>query len=153
MGHVKRVIKAAEPGGACADNFVRENAEHFLGQRVLFNSVVIKQACLSAPTDMQSGVNVGFGPLHNLTQFVPVVHIRKIQIFYWSAGDNHAVIAAVLYLGKGAVKGAQMVLVNVLRRIAGSLQQFYLNLKRRVGEFSQELGHDFGRHQIEDDQL
>lgn len=53
VGGVKGVIKAAEPGGAGANDFMGKDAEHLLGQRVLVDSIVVKEARLGTPTDVQ----------------------------------------------------------------------------------------------------
>ena len=48
-----------------------------------------------------------------------------------------------------------MVLVGIMRLIAGSAQQLYRYLKRCVGELAQDLGlgHDLRRHQVEDQDI
>ena len=98
-----------------------EDAEHFFGQGVLLDAVVVKKPRLGAPADVQGGVDVLLAPLHDLAQLVPVFHVAEVQVFDRCAGDNHAVIGAVFDLVEGAIEGAQMILVDVLGDVAGSL--------------------------------
>ena len=96
-------------------------------------------------------MNVRFGPLHDLAQFFPIVHIGEIQILHRGAGDDHAVIFLVLDLIKGGIEREKMIRVGILRCVAGGLQQLHLHLQRRVGQLAQQLGlrNDFGGHQIQ----
>ena len=55
-----------------------EDAEDLLGQRLLGGAVVIVQSGLGTPTDVEGGVDVGAGPVHDLAQLVPVVHVGKV---------------------------------------------------------------------------
>ena len=155
VGDVKHIIKAPKPGGAGTDDLVGKHAEQFLGQSVFLNAVVVVQPCLSAPADVEGGVDVFLAPLHDLTQLVPVFHIAEVQVFDRGAGDDHAVVGAILHLVKGAVEGAQMILVDVLGDVAGGLQQLHLHLEGGVGELAHELGlgDDLGGHEVEDEQL
>ena len=111
---------------------------------------MIVETRLSAPANMESGVNVGFGPFHDLAQLIPVVYVGKIQILHRGTRDDHTVILPVLDLIKGGVEGGEVTGVGILRDMAESVQQLYLNLKRGVGEFTQQLGlrYDLGGHQI-----
>lgn len=59
-----------------------EDIEQFFGQRVLGNAVVVVEAGLGPPAHMESGMDMSLGPLHNVAQLRPIVHIREIQIFY-----------------------------------------------------------------------
>ena len=100
-------------------------------------------------------MGVGFGPLHNLAELRPVVHLVELQILHRRACDDHAVILLVPNPVEGGVEALQMVAVRVLGDIAGGAQQLHLNLKRGVGQLAEDLGlgDDLGGHQIEDENI
>lgn len=151
VGGIKAVVKAPEERGGGLEHLVVEHAEELLGQLVLGNAVMEVKPRLGAPADVQSGVDMVLGPLHDLQQLIPVVHLVKVQILHRGAGDDHPVEVPVLYRLEGGVEGLQMILVRVLGLVAGRPQQLHLNLKRRVGQLSEQLGlgDDLGGHQIE----
>ena len=80
------------------------HAEEFFRQLPLLQAVMIIQARLGAPADMQCAVYVRFAPFHNAAQLLPVVHIFKFQIFHRRAGNDHTVVAPVFNLIKRAIK-------------------------------------------------
>ena len=132
-----------------------EYAEELLLQRIFGDAVVVKQSRLGPPADVEGGVDVGGGPVHDPAQLRPVVHVGEVVVLHRGAGDNHAVVLPVLDLVKGGVEGGQVVRVSVLGDVAGHLKQLHLDLERRVGQLAQQLGlsDDFGGHQIEDEQV
>ena len=67
-------------------------------QQQLAHAVVVVQPGLCAPADMKGGVDVRFTEVHDLAQLVPIVHLLKIHGLHRRAGDDHAVVAIVLYL-------------------------------------------------------
>ena len=151
VGGLEYVVKAPEEGGAGLEDPVVKDAEELGGQGVLLYAVVIVEAGLGAPADVEGGVDMGFGPGHDLAELLPVVHLGKVQILHRGAGDNHAVEVLAPDLVKGGVEGLQMVLIRVLRLVAGGAQEFHLYLEGGVGELSQDLGlrDDFCGHQVE----
>ena len=155
IGGSEYVIKAPEQGRAGFQHLVVINAEELFGQGALFHTIVIVQPGLGAPADVQGGMDMGFGPLHDRAQLVPIVHLAEIQVFHGSAGDDQTVVAFLPHLLEGSIEGIQMIAVCVLGTIACGLQQLYLNLKGRVGEFAQDLrlGHDLGGHQIQNQDI
>ena len=70
VGRVKHIIKAPKEGGASPEGLVGEYAEELFRQTVFGDAVMIVQACLRTPADMQGGMYVGLGPLHDLAQLV-----------------------------------------------------------------------------------
>lgn len=127
-----------------------EDAKELFTQIILRNIIMVIETGLGTPADMQGRVNVGLGPFHDLAQLIPVVHIGKVQIFYRSSGNDHTVILPVFDLIKGSIEGREVAGICILRYMAEGVQQFYLDLKRRVGELTQQLGlsHDLSGHQI-----
>ena len=62
-------------------------------------------------------MDIGFAPLHDLAQLVPVVHLFKSHLLHRRPGDDHAVKFSVLQLIKGLIKGQQMFLGNIFRHM------------------------------------
>ena len=56
---------------------------------------------------------------------------------------------------EGRIKGRQVLGVSILGNVAQGVEQFYLDLERRVGELAQQLGlgDDLSGHQIQDKQV
>jgi hypothetical protein len=100
-------------------------------------------------------VDVGAGPVHDLTQLVPVVHLLELQVLHRGAGDNHAVELLLPHLVKGGVKGLEMGCVRVLGGVAPGLKELDIDLERRIRQLAQQLGlgDDLGGHQVEDEQV
>lgn len=116
---------------------------------------MVEQAGLSSPADVQRRVDMGSGPIHDLAQLVPVVHIGEVQILHRRTGDDHAVELPVLDLVEGGVEGGEVVSVRVLGDVAQGVEQLNLHLEGGVGQLAQQLGlrNDLGGHQIEDQQV
>ena len=152
-GVIEPVVKSPEQGGGGFEYPVVKDPKEFLGQGILGNPIVVVEPRLGAPADVQGGVDMGFGPLHDLAQLLPVVHRLKVQVFYRGAGDDQAVVVLVLDLVVGGVEGLQVAPVHVLGVVADGLQQFHLDLQGGVGEFPQQLGlrGDLGGHQVENE--
>ena len=148
MGDIKDIIKSPEQRGLFFYNSMWEDTEQFFGQRVFGNAVVVVEAGLSRPGYMEGGVDMSLGPLHNVAQLRPIVHIREIQIFYRRAGDDHTVIPFILDLVKGSIKGSEMAGIRILGNVASHLKELHLNLQRRIGQLAKQLrfSDDFGRH-------
>ena len=111
-----------------------KNAAHLFGKFIFWNAVVVIQTGLRTPADMQGGMDMGFGPFHDLTQFIPVVHIFKVHQFDGGAGDNEAVILFVANFIKGAVKGEQVVFRCVGGFVGFGLDEVDFNLQGGVGK-------------------
>ena len=56
-----------------------EHAENLLGQLVFGNAVVIVDAGLRAPADMERGVHVRSRPRHDAGELIPIVHVFEIE--------------------------------------------------------------------------
>ena len=151
---VEAVVKAPEQRGALADDGMLKNAGQLVGQGTLLHTIMVVQPRLGSPADVEGGVDMGTGPVHDLAKLPPVVHLLKLQVFHRSAGDNHAVELLVLYLIEGGVEGLQVGHVRVLGGVALGLEQMYIDLEGRIGQLAQQLGlgDDLGGHQVEDEQ-
>ena len=155
MRGIETVIKPAEEGGGGFEHLVVKHAKNLLGENVFGDPVVVIETGLGAPADVQRGMHMGFGPVHDLAQLRPVIHGFKVHVFHRRAGDHQPVIEFVLNLVKRGVKGLQVAPIYILGTVADGLQQFHLDLKGCVGKFPQQLGFcgNFGGHQVQDQQL
>ena len=110
-----------------------ENAGHFLGEQVLRDTVMIIQSGLCAPADVQRGVNVRFGPVHDLGQLRPVFHFFERHGFNRCTGDDEAVVFLVADVVKRFVERKQMILRRVFGVVCFGLDQIDLDLDGCVG--------------------
>ena len=154
MGREEPIVEPAHQRRGALDHLVGEHAEHLLGQLVLGHAVVIVDAGLGAPADVQRGVHVGLRPLHDLAEFRPVVHFFEFQPLHRRPGDDKAVEVLVAHRVEGGVEGLQMLGGRVLRVVARRLQQLHFNLQRRVRQLPQNLGlrGDLGGHEVQQQQ-
>ena len=155
MRGLEDVVESPEERGVGLQDPVVEHTEELFRQGALLDPVMEVEAGLGTPADMERGVDMGLGPLHDFAQLIPVVHLGEVQILHRSAGDDHTVIAPVTDLVKGGIKGGQMVLVGVVGLIAGGAQQLHRHLKRGVGELAQDLGfgYDLRGHQVQNEHI
>ena len=155
MGYIELVVKASEQNGLLVIPAVGIDAEELLGQGVLVDAVVVVQARLGAPADVEHGMNMGLAPLHDLAQLRPVVHFLEGHLLHRRAGDDHAVEFAVLDLIKGLVEGQQVLLGDVLGLVGGGVHQFQLHLQGRIAQKAGQLGlgGDLGGHEVQQQQL
>ena len=108
VGGIEHLIKAAHQRVGGSDDPVLEHAEHLGRQQLLADAVVVVQARLRAPADMQGGIDIRLAEIHDLAQLRPVIHLLKVHGLHRSAGDDHAVVAVMLHLVEGLIKGLQM---------------------------------------------
>ena len=155
VGGIEHLIKAAHQRVGGPDDPVLEHAEHLGRQQLLADAVVVVQARLRTPADMQGGIDVRLAEIHDLAQLRPVIHLLKVHGLHRSAGDDHAVVAVMLHLVKGLIKGLQMGRGDVRCLMAHRLQQGHVHLQRRVGQQPGDLGlgGDLGGHQVQDQDL
>ena len=155
VGRIEHLIKTAHQRVCRAGDPVLEHAEHLFRQQLLVHTVVVVQARLGTPADVQGGVDVRLAEIHDLAQFRPVVHLLKVHGLHRGTGDDHAVVAVVLHLVKGLVECIQMGGRHMGGGVAGRLQQGHMHLQRRVGQQTGDLGlgGDLGGHQVQDQDL
>ena len=104
------VVKAAHQRAGGLQHVVVEHAGQLLRQLVLLDAVVVEDARLCAPADVQRRVHIRGGPLHDAAQLVPVVHVFELVQLNGRTRDDHAVIAVVFHLVKRAVERFQVLL-------------------------------------------
>ena len=151
MRHVEHLVKPAQQRMIQVERLVLEHAEHLFRQRILLDAVVVIQRRLCAPADVERGIDVGFRPLEDLTQLVPVVHVFKVHLFHRRACDDHAVVFLVLDLVKRLIKMQHVLGGRVFAFVRSRLQQLNIHLQGRITQQAQQLrfGLDLGRHQVE----
>ena len=153
MGRPEPVVKPAQQGrGQLRLNLpVLEHARHLGGQLVFGHAIVVIDAGLCAPADMQRGMHVRARPVHDAAQLGPIVHVFEIEQLHGRAGDDHAVEVLVGDVVERAVERLQVLLGHVFRVMAGHAQQRYLDLQRRVRKLAQNLrlGGDLGGHEVQ----
>ena len=151
MGRSEEVVEAAHERRRRLHHLVLEHSEQLLRQLVLGNAVVVVDASLRTPADMQRGVHIRSGPRHDLRKLVPVVHVLEVQQLHGRAGDDHAIEVLAFDLVERGVERFQMLLGHVFGLMAGRLQQAHLYLERRVGQLAHDLrlGDDLRGHEVE----
>ena len=90
------------------------------------------------------------GPIQDLAQFVPVIHLVKIHLFHRGTGDDHAVVVVVPNFGKLLIESIQVLLGGIFGGVGHGLQKIHLDLQRGIGKTPEDLGlgGDFGGHQV-----
>ena len=145
------VVESAHQRAGGLQHVVVEHAGELLRQLVLLDAVVVEDAGLRAPADVQRGVHVGGGPLHDAAQLVPVVDVLELVQLDGRAGDDHAVVAVIFDLVERAIERLQVLLGDVARLMRDGVQQLHLDLQRGVGQLAHDLslGLDLLRHEVE----
>ena len=88
MGGQKNLVKAAGERVVGLESAVAENAKEFFPQGLLLDAVVPPKPRLGAPADVQSAVDMGFAPVQDVGQLLPVVHLLEGQLLHRSPCDN-----------------------------------------------------------------
>ena len=130
-----------------------EHAARLCRQVVLLNTVVVIQARLRAPTNVQRRVHVCGGPIHDLAEFGPVVDLLERHLLHRRARDDQAVVVDVADVVERTVERLQVAGAYVRGLVRLGAQQVHLHLQRRVGELAHDLrlGGDLGGHEVEDE--
>ena len=130
-----------------------KDAARLCRQVVLLNTVVMIQARLRAPTNVQRRVHVRGGPIHDLAELGPVVDLFERHLLHRRARDDQAVVVDVADVVERAVERLQVAGAHVRGLVRLGAQQVHLHLQRRVGELAHDLrlGGDFGGHEVEDE--
>ena len=155
VGDEEHIVKAPEQDGSLVGDPVVKHPGQLFRQEHFPDAVMVIQRRLGRPADVEGAVHMGFAPLHDLAQLVPVFHLLERQQFHRGAGDDHAVKIPVPDLVKGLVEGQHMFLRGVFRSAPGDFQQFHLDLQGRVAQQPCQLGlrGDLGGHQIQNQQM
>ena len=124
----ENIVKSPYQRHSPVHNPVLKQTKQFTLQQMFTNTEMMIQPCLGAPTDMKCGSYMLFGPVHNLTQFLPVIHLTKINLFHRCAGDNHTVELPLTQFIKSIVKVIQMGNRCMKRHMAVHLHKRNMNL-------------------------
>ena len=71
---------------------------------------------------------MGFSPLENLRNLVPVAHFLERQMLYWRPRNNHAIELLVTHRGEIFIKAHHVCYGRVLRRMTSQLHKAHLQL-------------------------
>ena len=82
-------------------------------ENMLFDAEVVVKTCLRSPANVQSAVNVGFGPLHYLSKLTPILNVLKVHLLDGRARYDKSVEIPILNLGKLLIKREKMLLGHV----------------------------------------
>ena len=113
--------------------------EQLLRQQALLESVVIIQACLCAPADMECAEYVCFAPGKHFAQLRPVVHVFVFHLLNRRACDDQSVKALVPQFVESIIELLQMGHGRILGLVGAHPHKCDVDLQRRVGKHSQEL--------------
>ena len=151
MGSFEDFIEASEEGVIGFEILMLENTEHFCGEGVFRDTVMEMKRRLSRPADMEGGIDVGFGPAHDFTEFVPVIHVTEFEVFDGCAGDDKAVELFVLDFLVGTVERFHMLGADVGGNVGCDAEEGQLDLEGGIGEKTDDLvfGGDLRRHEVE----
>ena len=149
--HVELVVETAEDGQSWVENALREDAKHLLPERVLGHAVVVVEASLRRPADVERAGDVRAAPVEDFRQFVPVAHLFVFHLLKWCAGDDETVELLLSHFLEVAVEGPHVFHGRVLARVGLHLHQVNLQLEGRVGQDAHEVrfGRYLQRHQVQ----
>ena len=88
MGRHKLIVEATEKDGALVIHLVGIDAGILKAQRILLDTVMVVQTCLSAPADVEGAGHVGLAPLHNFAELVPILDILKFHLLHVLRGTD-----------------------------------------------------------------
>lgn len=153
MRSAEDIVETAHERDTEISDLVVENAKHLLGQRVLVNPVVVVEASLRTPADVQSAGDIGSAPVHYLAQLVPIVHLAERHLLHGGTSYNQSVISLVLDVVKGGIERAEVLGRCVFRVVALDHQELGGHLERGVGERTEKLSlsGDLIGHEVEDE--
>ena len=151
VGGIEHLIEAAHQRVGGAGHAMLKHAEHFFWQMHLGNAKMVVQPGQRTPAQVDGGVDVLLGIVHDGAQLVPVVHILVVQVLDGRTGDDHAVEALVSYLVEALVEGLHVLRRGVGGVVGGGFQKGDLHLQRAVGQQPGQLGlgDDLGGHQVQ----
>ena len=151
MGHIEFIVESPKQHAVPVIQVMQEYPGKLFRQYVFLYAVMVVQPRLGAPADMEGAVDMTFRPLHDLAEFVPVVHLFKLHEFDRRTGDDHSVVIIIPDLIEGLVEGQHMFLRNIVRLVGAGLQQLHLHLQRGISQQPCELcfSLDLRRHQVQ----
>ncbi len=134
---------------------MRIDAEQLCRKGLLGNAVVIVQPSLGAPADVERGMHMIRGPLHNVTEFRPVIDFFKGQMLHRRTRDDASVKIAVPDFIKRFIEGMQVLGRRIDAGVCFRSHQFQVNLQGSVAQKTRELNFclDFFGHQVDQEDL
>ena len=153
MHGIETVVEAADQRALRLHQIMLEHAARLCRQVVLLDTVMMVQAGLRAPTNVQRRVHVRGGPIHDLAELGPVVDLLERHLLHRRARDDQAVVMDVADVVECAVERLQVAGAYVRGLVRFGAQQVHLHLQRRVGELAHDLrlGGNLGGHEVEDE--
>ena len=144
----QRTVDVAEKRLCAVENIMGKDTKDLVGRTVLLNMMVVIQPGISAPADMQGGIDMSFTPFHDLYQLRPVFNLLKIIVFHRSTGDNEAIVPIIFDLIKSGIEGVEILQRGVARTVGAGIEKLYINLNRRIRKLAHQLnlGNNFRRH-------
>ena len=111
------------------------------------------QAGLRSPADVEGGSDMGACPIKNFLDFIPIIHLFIVKMFYRRAGDNHTIELLLLHQLEITVESFHVLHRRILRRVPLHFHERDLDLQRRVGQQPDEVGlcRNFQRHEVQYD--
>ena len=146
----EQIVKSTDQRNLPVLHFMPEQTKHFLRQLTFFQTIMVIQSCLRAPAEMNRGSHMGFAPLHDLGQFIPVVHFFKFHLFHRCSGNDHAVKLLIFHLIKTYIKFIQVASGSIFCFMACHRHKSHIDLQWCVGQRTKQLqfGLFFERHQV-----
>ena len=114
MRHIEYIVKASCDYALFTLNLMREDAEELLVKLYFGYAVMIIESGLSAPADMENGVNMSFAPFHYFTKLIPILNLFEGQMLNRRSGDDHSVKVSVFYIIENLIESEQMLLARIL---------------------------------------
>src|SRR6185295_2325528 len=97
--------------------------EHFVGEVIFWDSIAVIESSLRSPANMKSGLNIRLGPVHDVSQFIPIFNFFKRHLLYGSARNDQTIEFFFANIIKREVVIEQMLRVCVLGLVSSSMEQ------------------------------
>ena len=130
MGDAELIVEATEEGQLWIIDVMFEDTKHLLIQRILRYAIVMIQARLCRPTDIERRSHVMACPIENLGHLFPIAHLLEIHMLHGGTGNDEAVILVMTHLLKVGVEGLHVLYRCILRGMALYLHETQLDLQR-----------------------
>src|SRR5271157_388370 len=117
-----------------------KDTEHLARQIILWNAVAMIEPRLRPPANVKSRLNIRLSPIHDVSQFIPVVHFLERHLLYRRACDDEAVEFFTVERVEGDVMIEQMFGIDVLGIIRCRVKKRDIHLQRRIAKEAKQLG-------------
>ena len=132
--HEELIVEAAEELLVLDAEVMLVDAEDLLWHLVLRDAVVVVEAGLRAPADVERRVDMRLAPLHDLRDLIPVGDFLEWHHLNGRARDDHAIVLLVADFCERAVELRQVFLRGMARRVRLGVDEVHLDLQRRIAE-------------------